>query len=387
MAVTEPVAGRCAGRSTHWLFTRVFRHAGMLVILLAGVPSVWAVTLPEDRTDLMYHYYKGGDVTVSGPALLVRESAGDSVSVSGRYYVDTISSASVDVVSTASPYRDKREEFGVGIDVLHANSLASVSLISSKEPDYQADTFGLNVTHDLFGGLTKLELGFSSGRDQVERVNTTFQKDINRYNFRLGVSQVLTRNLLVGVSFEDVAEDGYLNNPYRYALVTGVYFPERYPGARDSQAVALRAVQGFSTASRPLGLSARIDYRYYRDTWDIRANTLGLTLQRYFGDRWIGEARYRYYQQNAASFYSDNFGTEMTFMARDKELSSFHSHSLGVRFSWMFAKQKFLFFNKASLNFAHDHIYFDYNDFTDVRTGQPYSFSADILQLYISAWN
>lgn len=386
MAATEPAVGRRACRSTLWRFARTIRLAGVLVILFAGVPPAWAVTLPEDRTDLMYHYYNGGDVTVSGPAILIRKSAGDNVSVSGRYYVDTISSASVDVVTTASPYRDKREEFGVGIDLLHGNSLASVSVISSKERDYQADSFGLNVTHDLFGGLTKFELGFSSGRDQVERVNTTFQQGINRYNFRLGVSQVLTRNLLVGVSFEDVAEDGYLNNPYRYALVTGVYFPERYPGARESQAVALRAVQGFSTASRPLGLSARVDYRYYRDTWDVRANTLGFTLQRYFGDRWIGEARYRYYQQNAASFYSDNFATEMTYMARDKELSTFHSHSLGVRFSWMFSKQQFPFFNKASLNFAHDHIYFDYNDFTDVRTGQPYSFSADVLQLYISAW-
>jgi hypothetical protein len=354
--------------------------------LLLGLASARAVVLPEDRGDLLYHYYDGGGVTVSGPAVLVRKSAGDSFSVSGRYYVDTISSASIDVVTTASPYSDRREELGVGVDMLHGNSLASISILSSKEEDYLADTFGVNVTHDLFGGLTTLELGFSNGRDVVQKVNSSFQEDISRYDFRLGLSQILTRRLLVGLSFEDIAEDGYLNNPYRFALVGDSYFPERYPQTRDGRAIAVRAVQGFGTTGRPLGLSARLDYRYYWDTWDVRANTLSLAVQRYFGDRWIGELRGRYYQQNAASFYADSFPREMNYMARDKELSTFHSYSGGVRVSWQFAKQQFLFFDKASLNFAHDLVNFDYDDFTDVRNGQPYSFTAHVLQLYVSAW-
>ena len=365
---------------------RTLRRSASGLVLLLSLTMARAAVLPGDRTDLMYHYYDGGGVQVSGPAVLVRKSAGDNVSVSGRYYVDTVSSASIDVVTTASPYRDRREELGVGVDILNGNSLASLSVIKSTESDYLADTFGLNVTHDLFGGLTTLEMGFSNGKDTVERVHTTFQQGINRYNFRLGVSQVLTRSLLAGVSFEDVAEDGYLNNPYRFARVSGVYFPEIYPGTRDSQALALRLVKGFSSGGRPVSSSVRADYRYYRDNWDIRSNTLGLAYQRYFGDRWLGELHYRYYQQNAASFYSDNFATEMTYMARDKELSTFHSHSLGVKWTWYFAKQRFLFINQASLNLSHDYILFNYDDFTDVRTGQPYSFGANVLQLYLSAW-
>ena len=356
------------------------------LLLLFILTTARAAVLPADRSDFMYHYYDGGGVTVSGPAVLVRKSAGDNVSVSGRYYVDTVSSASIDVVTTASPYKDRREELGVGIDVLHGNSLASLSMIKSTESDYLANTLGLNVTHDLFGGLTTLELGFSNGKDTVERIHTTFQEGINRYNFRVGVSQVLTRSLLAGLSFEDVAEVGYLNNPYRFARVDGVYFPEVYPGTRDSQAVSLRLVKGFTSEGRPVGSSARAEYRYYRDNWDIRSNTLGLAYQRYFGNSWLGELHYRYYQQNAASFYSDNFASEMTYMARDKELSTFHSHSLGVKWTWYFARQRFRLLDRASLNLSHDYIYFNYDDFTDVRTGQAYSFGANVLQLYISAW-
>ena len=364
-------------RSTPWLW-----WAGLMAASVAGIGSVaQAVVLPEDRGDLFYHYYDGGGVQVSGPAVLVRKSVGDSVSVSGRYYVDTISSASIDVITTASPYKDKREEFGVGVDYLHGNSLVSLGLTTSKENDYDADTISLNVSHELNGGLTTLDLGFAQGRDLVQRVDTDFQDSVDRYSFRLGVSQVLTRSLLVGLTFEDVAEDGFLNNPYRAARVLGAYQPERYPRTRDSQALAVRLVKGFGTAGRPLGRSIRADYRYYRDTWDVRAQTLALTWQHYFGDQRIGELRYRYYTQSAASFYSDNFSTDMTYLARDKELSTFHSHSLGVKVTRFFFERPRL---RASFSFSFDRIFFDYDNFSDVRTGQPYSFDANVWQGFLT---
>ncbi|HJX58878.1 MAG TPA: DUF3570 domain-containing protein, partial [Thiobacillus sp.] len=356
--------------------------AGFLAYPCTGLAAV----LPDDRADALYHYYDGGGVTVRGPALLVRKSVADTVSLSGRYYVDTISSASIDVVTTASPYKDKREEFGAGIDYLHGNSLIGVTLSSSNENDYLADSFGLNVSHDLPGGLTTINLGYSQGHDIVQRVDTSFEAEINRYNFRLGVSQVLTRSLLLGVNFEGIAEDGYLSNPYRSARILGASLPERYPGTRDSQALAVRAVQAFSSGSRPVISSLRAEYRYFRDNWGIRSNTLAFALQRYFGDRVLGEARYRYYQQSAASFYSDNFTTEMVYMARDKELSTFTGHSLGYKVSWKFLDRKYFVFDRMSLNFSHDYINFDYQDFTDVRTGEAYSFGANVLQLFVSAW-
>jgi hypothetical protein len=376
------IRSRARGHARSRAVLLLFLLAGFLIAPRTGPAAV----LPDDRADTLYHYYDGGGVTVRGPALLVRKSVAETVSLSGRYYVDTISSASIDVVTTASPYKDKREEFGAGIDYLHGNSLIGVTLSSSNENDYLADSFGLNVSHDLPGGLTTINLGYSQGHDIVRRVDTSFEAEINRYNFRLGVSQVLTRSLLLGVNFEGIAEDGYLSNPYRSARILGASLPERYPGTRDSQAVAVRAVQAFSSGSRPVISSLRAEYRYFQDNWGIRSNTLAFALQRYFGDRVLGEARYRYYQQSAASFYSDNFTAEMVYMARDKELSTFTGHSLGYKVSWTFLDRKYFLFDRMSLNFSHDYINFDYQDFTDVRTGEAYSFGANVLQLFVSAW-
>lgn len=365
-------------------------RAGMfsvLVVLPLMIPvALSAAVLPEARLDRMYHYYDGDNVTVHGPAASTRVNAGDNVSVAARYYLDVISSASPDVISSASKYSDQREEFGLGIDFLNGNSLVQLSMSTSNEKDYQAETFGINTSHDFFNGLTTVNFGFSQGQDLVKRIDTSFEADINRYHYRLGLTQVLTRSLLFGIGYEGISEEGYLNNPYRFVRILGASRPEIYPNTRDSQAVALRLVQGFPSSTRAIGSSLHAEYRYFRDNWEIRSHALSMAYQIYFGTRWLGELRHRYYQQSAASFYSDDFPMEMTYMARDKELSTFQSHSLGVKGTWHFMTKRFLFLEHASLNFSHDYIYFNYDDYTNVLTGRLHSFGAHVVQLFISAW-
>jgi hypothetical protein len=359
-----------------------------IVTLLLGSASAaaHAAVLPEDRADLMYHYYDGGGVTVQGPAMLVRKQVGDTVSLSGHYYMDMVSGASIDVITTASPYKDTRNEYGAGVDYLHNNSIMSARVSKSEENDYVAETFSLGVSHELFKGLTTLSLGYGQGHDTISRVNETFLKAADRYSFRIGVTQILSRKSLIGIVFEDIADNGYLSNPYRTALVNNASVPENYPRTRDSQALAFRYMYGISRDNQPVQSSLRLEYRYFQDTWGIHAHTLGAAIQRQYGPRWLGEFRFRYYTQTAASFYNDNFSALMTYMARDKELSTFSDYSLGTKFSWTFAERGFWFFNRASLNLAYDYILFDYKDFNDVRTGAAYSFDANVLQLFISGW-
>ena len=98
-----------------------------LALLLLLLPSIASsAVLPEERSDLMYHRYNGGGVTIDGPSLLVRKNFADKFSVSGNYYVDDISSASIDVVTIgASPdgYNEERTEYSVGGDYLFEKGL------------------------------------------------------------------------------------------------------------------------------------------------------------------------------------------------------------------------------------------------------------------------
>ena len=48
-----------------------------LFICLYGI-HCHAAVLPEERADSMYHFYDGGGVRVTGPALLVRKNVTDT---------------------------------------------------------------------------------------------------------------------------------------------------------------------------------------------------------------------------------------------------------------------------------------------------------------------
>ncbi len=352
-----------------------------LILITSGPVMSQAAVLPEERLDAMYHSYDGGGVKVDGPALLVRKNFAEKVSVAAAYYADAVSSASIDVLTTASPFTDDRTESGLSIDYLRRNTLLNLSFSTSDEEDYQADTVNFNLAQEMFGGMTTLTLGYSVGNDVVSRVDNDFEDEIDRYSYRLGLSQILSKTLLVNVDYEAIADDGFLNSPYRAARILGAFVPERYPRTRESQALTFRALKYLQS-----GKSVRAEYRRFWDTWDISADTLEFGFNKYFGRRWLMELRYRYYTQDAASFYSDNFPAEQNFMARDKELSTFTSNSLGGKFSYTFLRDGSGALGRGTFTFSYDVIEFDYDDFTDVRNGKLFSFDADVIQLFISLW-
>ncbi len=376
-------------RATHAFRSRVWadrvariRRTAVPGLALCLLPTQGlAAVLSEQRVDAMYHYYDGGGVRVTGPALLARKNLADTVSLSGSYYADTVSSASIDVVTTASPFKEKRTEYGAGIDYLHGDSLMSLAVAKSEEPDYTADTLNMSFSQDIFGGMTTVTMAYSRGRDTVlETGDPAFSDYVKRYQYRLGVSQILTRTLRVSLDYEAITDEGFLNSPYRVARIAGAGVDEKYPRTRDSQAVTFRTFKYLLPRS-----SLRFEYRYFSDTWEIAADTVDLVYARDLSEPWLMELRYRYYSQNSASFYSDNFSQLQNFMARDKELSTFKSHALGGKLTYTLRKPP-AFLNKSTFNVAYDHVRFEYDDFTDIRTQAPYSFNANVVQLFLSMW-
>src|SRR5690606_13783977 len=106
----------------------------LCLCLLCALPGVArAEVLPDERIDLLYHSYDGGGTKIDGPAVLIRKNIGSAVSVSGQYYVDTVSGASIDVqalqgvdaVSGASRYSEERKQIDLGMVYLHERTTMS----------------------------------------------------------------------------------------------------------------------------------------------------------------------------------------------------------------------------------------------------------------------
>lgn len=352
--------------------------AGLLGGLLAATGSR-AVTLPEDNAEAMFHLYKGGGLTASGPALLVRKNIADKVSLQGHYYVDSVSSASIDVVTTASPYKEKRTEYGFGADYVYRDSQLTLSGSSSKEPDYQASSLGFDLSTETFGDMTTVALGYTRSTDKVGAKGTIgFFDRAMHWQYRLGVTQILTPRWIASLNYEAVSDDGYLGSPYRVARVFGAAIPERLPRTRTSRAVKLRAIGDLGSRN-----AMRAEYRYFWDTWAIKAHTAELGYSRYFGDLWLADAYVRVHSQKKALFYADNATAETLYVTRNRQHSTFNSTGIGAKISYVWKKVPGQYEIKA--NGAYELVQFKFKDFTDVRTGNLYSSNANVLQLYLTA--
>ncbi|MEJ2130914.1 MAG: DUF3570 domain-containing protein [Gammaproteobacteria bacterium] len=373
------------------------RRLVLLGIAALSIGVAEATQLPEDRADMLWHSYDGGGVTIEGPSLLVRKAAKNKFSIWANYYVDMISGASIDVQATASEYSEFRQQVSGGIDYLLGKTLMGASYTRSKESDYLANNFSFSISQDLFGDLTNFSLSYAYGWDTITRsTDNVFEQDAQRQSYRLDLSQILTKNMVLGFTYHTITDEGFLNNPYRsvrYLDPTSgngySYESEVYPNTRTSNAAAARTMYYL-----PWRAALRGEYRYFTDSWGIEASNWEASYTQPLFGRFEVDVRARHYEQTRADFYSDlfPFRQAQNFLARDKELSTFTSNSVGATLTYNFSKEGFLWFDKGSVSVAAEYIYFRYDNFRDVTSSAPvgteplYDYYALALRALVSFW-
>ena len=399
-------------------FAMRFDQCARIVAVLAivGLPAV-ADVLPDDRADVLYHNYDGGGITIQGPSVLVRKKVGDNISFFGSYYEDLISSASIDVKLSASPYHETRKQEGGGFDILHDKTIYTVGYIHSREPDYEANTSYFSISQTMFGDLTTVSFGYRRGWDNVFRdikVNgqiqndPTFHEQADHRGYSASLSQILTRNMILDLNFEAVTDEGYLASPYRKIR----YFDPTIPGKQFTLADQIYPNTRTSSAASaqlkyylPYRAAITGQYRFYTDTWGINGETVEVDYtqpafeHRVWGGSLIFDGSLRFYTQNHANFYSDLFprANYQNFEARDRELAAFNDYSVGLGAEYDFPHYSWApWMNKSSVSFHINHLMIDYKDFRDaLLAGQDgytagteplYKLNANIFQLFVSIW-
>ncbi len=376
----------------------MLRRGLTLFALLLAFASAHAGVLPDDRTDVLYHLYDGGGVTIDGPSVLVRKKVGKSISLVGNYYVDMVSSASIDVITTASPYNEERKQWSLGMDYLRGNTTMRVNYTSSVESDFDANSYAISISQDMFGDLTTLTLTYGLGDDTVGRSDDdSFEAPLDRQIYGVGITQILTKNLITTLNIETLTEEGFLNNPYRSVryLDSGSalgysYEPELYPNTRTSNAVGLRARYFL-----PYRAALEAEYRYFIDTWDVESHTGSLMYIHPWKD-FTFTGKFRYYDQTGAHFYRDVFprAQATNFRGRDKELSDLTSTTIKLQAAYEFISDDgsvaFGFIKRAKVTASLNILYVDYLNFSDASLGLPvgseplYSLDANVFQVFFS---
>lgn len=399
-------------RTTHALsFVRI---VGFAVALICTAPAFSGV-LPEDRADLMYHSFSGGDVKVNGPSLLVRKKFGEKFSVSGNYYVDMVTSASIDVqVLGASEYKEERKQGSVSVDYLRGKTTYNAAFINSSESDYDAQTASVGISEDMFGDLTTISLGYTRAWDKVKKnvkVNGVLQNDtaygekpVDHRSYRVGISQIITKNLILGLNYESQTHEGQLGNPYRAVRQLSLggleqFIEEVYPGTRTTNAIALDGRYYL-----PYRAALHGSYRFFTDTWGITAQTAELGYTHPWRE-WTFELSYRHHQQEHADFYRDLFPRPnfQNFLARDRNLATMNDQTVHVGVSYDIKQVESWtnsWLDKGSVNLFVDTINWKFEDFRDARQSKAafnqtptavgaeplYKEDAIVVRFFLSVW-
>jgi hypothetical protein len=389
-------------------FTRhLSRFAAIATLSLMCVAG--AAVLPDDRADLFYSTYRGGGMDITGESVLVRKKFSEQFAVEGNYFIDKVSGASIDVLSQASVIKDQRNQKSLSVDYIHDKTQYNLSYTDSTERDYISNTTHVSLSQDMFGDLTTVSLGFTLSRDKIGENNGTASKpDVSwlghatSRSFEAGLSQIITKNLIAGMTLEVITDQGLLSNPYRsiryldptvtpgYSLGTQIY-----PNTHTSTAVETRAKYYL-----PYRAAVSLSYRYFSDTWGIRGNTIELDYTHPIANKWIFEGRVRHYSQNSATFYSDLFPfvDSQNFVARDQNLAASTNNTFDGKVTWAFAPDGFLIFKRATASFDVSRIQFKYSDFRNIKYynstpagggyqpgNEPlYAFDAMVYQVYLS---
>jgi hypothetical protein len=385
-------------------FSRLAALATVLLVCVAG-----AAVLPDDRADIFYSDYRGGGMNITGESVLVRKKFSENFALGGNYFIDKVSGASIDVLSNASVIKDERKQKSLSLDYIHDKTQYNLSFTNSSERDYISNTTHFSLSQDMFGDLTTVSLGFTDSRDKVgENDGTAFVPKVSwlghaeSRSYEAGLSQILTKNLIMGTTLEVITDQGYLANPYRSIRFFDPTVPlgyslgsQVYPNTHTST-----AAEGRAKYYLPYRAAVALSYRYYTDTWGIRGNTVELTYTQPISNLWIIEGRVRHYSQNHADFYSDIFpyAGYQNFEGRDRNLASQINNTYGVKATYAFLPEGWKVFKRGTVTLDVSRIQFNYSDFRDIKdysdtpggggyaagTEPLYGFDAMVYQVYLS---
>jgi len=247
-------------------------------------------------------------------------------------------------------------------------NLMNFGISASKEYDYLHLGINGRFAMDFNKRNTTVSVGFALASDEIDPVGGaplpfTSMLDVGDISNRIGsvdkdvidivagVSQVVSRNLVVQANYSYSNESGYLNNPYKVLSlvdsVSGDTLPRSpAPGVEGPSHQFIFEGRPDDRTKHSLYGQAKyfIDgkildasYRYMTDDWKIDSHTVDLRFRWPLGSSKYLEPHLRFYTQTEAEFYKlslDGGAALPTYASSDYRLGNFDAITAGFKYGW-----------------------------------------------------
>jgi hypothetical protein len=253
----------------------------------------------QDRQDRLVDSYSGSSSTRSPDRIRVKaHSINISAPIAGAWLIsagrveDSISGASPGYHSSRlKKLYDFREAYNLGITRYLPSGSISVGLNKSDENDYRSRGFSLLGSWHTENKNTTLNAGVAVSNDEIMPKEQA-TKDKRVMDWIVGITQVITMNDIAQFNLSYSDGTGYFSDPYKSG--------DRRPESKEKITALVKWNHYFESTQG----SSHLSYRYYKDTFDIKAHTIDAEYTQPFLDSWTVTPALRFYTQSAAYFYA-----------------------------------------------------------------------------------
>jgi hypothetical protein len=308
----------------------------LAALAIPGIQSARADTAPE-RAALSYKYLDYQDSQPGWDRIGVRAHAMSLLipiagewSVEGSLTSDTVSGASPSFRSErliAGEMKEKRTGRDIKVSRYFSHGSLAIGGADSHESDYSSHAFSVSGSISTESKNATFNFGIGRANDRINAPHVGVNNDHKKIaDYMVGVTQILTPYDIAQLNLTYSSGHGYFSDPYK--------FQDNRPRSKTASIVQTRWNHHFASS----GGTGRFGYRYYADSFGIRAHTLTAEYVQQLAHGWTVTPMLRLHTQSAASFYLDsdnpdfpNFAPPNQIQSQDQRLSAFGGRSLGIK--------------------------------------------------------
>lgn len=278
--------------------------------------------------------YADSDHTyVMSPALFATISSPTAGwSIGGSFMIDVVTTASTDIVATASPrWTETRYVPALNGSMKFGDWRVGVGGGLSIEPDYFSLGVGANVSVDTLDKRLTPTLSYGFGYDIQERSGTpaeTFSTKIFQNSIDVSLSSVLDKATVLTTGITAIFQSGDSSKPYRYIPLFDQDVIPRIPNGLAKEEVDRvrnpeRAIESLPTDRQRFAVSGRVAHRFddstirlderlYIDSWLLLASTTDAKWLFDVDERFRIWPHVRFHAQKGVTFWSIAYPSELT---------------------------------------------------------------------------
>jgi hypothetical protein len=315
----------------------------LALFIVCMMLPVWPVLADKPRDGMSYVFSFYGDTgnnLVIAPSVQLSKKLTDTYYLGANLGVDAITSATKQAATAPAPppsgEGDESEgskfTYRVPVSLFLTYDKNNDTLTGGGYYSYEATYIGRSLfaayTRRMNLNNTSLGIAYSQSFDYWIPDRPLPTDNRHERTLDLSVTQLLSPRQTVQFIYTALRSEGFLAQPTDL-LTTGGTFTAyaQYPDNRKGSAYAVRFITLLSDPT-----SLHIMYRYYRDDWHIRSDTVNLELYRDISPSVVLGARYRYYTQSEAFFAKDlnSYTAADQYIAVNYRMYAFHSNTVGA---------------------------------------------------------